>query len=147
MPILVFLFLMVSVAGMKQEYLQVKKLFEWLLAFMGFILLWHSARSLLADTGSFFTAERLIELVLPSILTLLFLPFVYFLALVIMYENVFMRLKLRNHNSTLIGYAKRQIFLNFGFNLSKLIRWSKQSPNLKVNSKTEVLELISKESS
>lgn len=143
-PINVFFLGMVTVADMKQEHLPVKKLFEWILAFIGLIILWHSVRSLLADSGSFFTVKQLVELMLPSLLTFLFLPFLYFLALAVTYETVFMCLKLRNHNSTLIGFAKRQFFLYFGLKLGKLTRWLKQNPNLKVNSKAEVLELLGK---
>lgn len=143
-PVLVFIVGMVTVAGMKQEYLPVKKFFEWLLAIVGFVLLWHSIQYLFADPSSLFSIEGLIDLILSSLLTILLLPFIYFFALFIEYENVFMQLKNRNQNSPLLGYAKQKIFFHFGLNLNKLTRWSKQHPNLKVNSKAEILELISK---
>ena len=146
-PFLFLLGALVAVADMEQDYLPVKEVLTWLLTIIGLGLLWHSTHNLLANADTFLTTERLIELTLPSILTLLFLHFVYFLALGTTSEIVFTSLKVRNHNSPLVGYAKRRIFLRFGFRLNKLVKWSRQHPNLKVNSKAEVLELVGKRDS
>jgi hypothetical protein len=55
--------------------------FSGLIAIIGLGLLWHSIGSVMADSATFVSVERLIELILPSLLTILFLPFIYFLAL------------------------------------------------------------------
>jgi hypothetical protein len=138
----VFLGALKFVAAMNEEHALVEKFVSGLIAIIGFSLLWHSIGSLLADTDSFFSIERFIELMLPSLLTILFLPFIYFLALFMVYEQLFMRFKFQNHRSDLIGYAKRQAFLHFGFNLRKLTSWSKRNPSLKADCKAEILGLI-----
>jgi hypothetical protein len=140
-PFVTLLVMALAIAEMKQEYQAFKKVLEWLLALIGILLIWHSMRSLISD-ADFVVVERLTEMLLPALLTVLFLPFVYFLALYSAYESVFLRLNIWNRDSTVLGYAKRRIFLRFGLNLSKLTYWSKQNPILKVSSKQEVLEIV-----
>ena len=130
-----------AVSEMKQEYLPVKKLSGWALSFLGIVILWHTGRSLLAD-DSFFSSAWLTELLLPPLLTILFLPFIYLLALFVAYEVIFVRLSFQNRSSNLIGYAKRRIILGFGFNLRKLLAWSRRHSILKISNKESLLNLI-----
>lgn len=141
-PCMVFLGAFQAVAGMKEESAPVKKLITGVIGIIGFVLIWHSVAALLADINAFFSIERLIEFILPSLLTILFLPFIYFLALFMLYEQLFMRFDFQNRHSDLTSYAKRQAFFHFGLNLKKLVTWSKRNPRLKAESKAEFLGLI-----
>lgn len=141
-PTLALLGVLIAVSEMKQGHFILKRIFGWLLALFGIVILGHSVRSLLADSETFENLEWLIALFLPSVLTLFFLPFVYLLALLVTYQTVFIRLSFQNQGSSLIGYAKRRIVLNFGFQIKKLLRWSKKHPSLKFNDKEAFLNLI-----
>jgi hypothetical protein len=141
-PFITFLAMMQAVSEVKQEYQGSKNLFQGLLVFIGVLLIWHSVRSLLFD-ANLIIIERLIEMLMPSILTVLFLPFLYALALYSIYNSVFVRLNTWNPDSKLLGYTKRKIFLHFGFNLGKLAHWSGQNSIHRAKSKEEVLALIS----
>lgn len=141
-PVFVILGGVIAIGDRRQNYLQAKKAAVWILAIIGFLTLGHSVRSILADTGSFFTWEQTVDLLLPSILTVAFLPFIYFLALFIAYEEVFQRVNFRNDDAKLIKYTKRRVLMRFGLNYRSLIEWSRLTPDLKVREKQEVLELV-----
>lgn len=146
-PLLVILVGMLAVAETQNEYVIIVKPLRWLLALAGGALLLYSLRQLWLGWNEFATLARLVEFLLPSILTVLFLPFVYFLALYSAYEDVFVRLEIWNTDKQLIGLAKRRIFFSFGLNLRKLALWAKQTPRLKVSNLDEVLTLTEMHSS
>lgn len=143
-PLSVLLGMTLSLAEIKQEFAVLVKSLRWLLAVMGFIFLWHSLRNLIIDWNELDKAQQLIGLVLPSVLTLLFLPFIYFFALYATYESLFVRLKIWNSDPQLMSFTKHRILYSFGLNLHKLSEWSKQTPSLKVNSKEDAIILIKK---
>jgi hypothetical protein len=143
-PVAVLLGILQAGAEMRAELRTFRRFSRWTLAVLGILMLWHSARGLLADPDTIFSFESLIELLLPSILTILYLPYVYCLALFLAYDGVFARLNSWSRDSDLLGFAKRRIFWRFGFNLAKLNKWSKQNPRLKLGSKDEALELINR---
>lgn len=141
-PILALLGGLLGIASTKQEYLPAKTILQWITAILGVFLLWHSAQKVILDLDTLLRVERLIELALLSVLTILFLPFVYLLALFIVYEQIFLRVTFQNRGSSLGGYTKRRVLQRFGLNLRRLIQWSKANIDLKVSSKDEVQELV-----
>ena len=144
-PFMALLGGMLAISETKEEYLPLNKVLRWLLSFIGLFLIWHTARNIVADGSSLVSLELLLQLLLPSVLTIALLPFIYFLALGFAYEQLFMRLKFQNPDSGLVGYAKRRIFIRFGLNLNKLNAWSRQNLNLKMTNKESVLDLVGKE--
>jgi hypothetical protein len=144
-PLITVLVVLQVVAETKDEYQGAKRVITGVLMIIGVLLLWHSIASLLSDT-EFVIIKRIVEMLMPSILTVLFLPFIYILALYAAYNAVFVRLAIWNRDSAILRYAKRQILLHFGLNRRKLIQWSKNNPMPKVRSKYDVLELIGKSS-
>lgn len=141
-PLLALVGFLLVYAELKEEYLPARKIFRLLLALMGLVFIVHFVRNLLTDVNGVVNFERFVELALPSVLTILLLPFIYFLSLFSAYEHVFLRLGIQNSDAELIRYAKRRIVWHFGLNLSRLVNWSRQSTLVSVNNKDEVLELL-----
>lgn len=144
-PVLAILGALLAISEMKPEYSSVKRIIGWLVAIAGLLLLWHSLQSIVTDWDAFASYDHLIELILPSLLTILFLPFLYLLALFLMYESIFIRLRIWNQDPDLIKYAKLRLLLRFGFNLSQLQKWSKKNTNLRLSGRDEVLRLVAKQ--
>jgi hypothetical protein len=91
-PGVVFLVLLDAAAETKPEYARVKTITEGALAVFGVFLLVRAANIVLSDPGSFATSETVMRFLLPILLSAAFLPFVYLLALWVLYEQAFTRL-------------------------------------------------------
>ncbi len=78
------------------------------------------------------------------LLTFVFLPFVYLMALFMKYENIFVRIDIFNKDLKLAKFAKRKVFTVYHFNLMKLNKWSKETGILKFSSKEDTVSSIQK---
>ncbi len=113
-------------AGKKQEGAEAAtKLLEWLLAALGLFVLVHAALSALADIQNLFSFDTLSELVGPITLTLLFLPYLFAVAVFVTYANAFQRIKLAIADEELRRFAHFHTILAFGWQLELLRRWSR----------------------
>ena len=84
----------------------------------------------------------MVEFLLPTVLTILFLPFLYCLAAWVSYENVFVRLGFLVKDPELRQFAKRRLLASFGFNFRRLNRWSARLIRDRLRSKEDVLASI-----
>jgi hypothetical protein len=92
LPVVTFVVLMQVFVEGKEEYAQIKKLADWLSAFIGLGLFAFVAISLLLDPAQLDPAYLARLLALPLWLTLLSLPFIYLLGLFVAYEKAFRRI-------------------------------------------------------
>jgi hypothetical protein len=125
-PVLTLLGMVQIVAATKKDFLSVKKLFDILLALIGLFLIAHALYGILSDVKSFVTPDNLRSFLLPPILSIAFLPFLYGFVLWMKYSNVFVRIKVFNIDKDLARYAKWQVFLTCGLSLECLNGWSKK---------------------
>lgn len=141
-PVLAALGMMLAVSESNQGLKLFVKPLRWVFAVIGTVLIWHTVVSLLANWDTLKASELIVGLVLPAILTILFLPFIYCLALYSTYETLFVRVRIWNSDPYLVGLTKRAALSYFGVNLRKLQRWVKQNPNLKVHNEADVIRLF-----
>jgi len=144
-PFVTIVFAMKTVAELDVKYKPIEKLLENVVALYGAAVLFFSISSAIHDSSSFASFESAKSFLLPPVLTILNLPFIYILALYANYESVFVRLSFFNTDEALISYAKKRIILHFHLNLRRLIRWSKRVGTLKVSSKDEVHQFLHQE--
>lgn len=125
LPCLVFLAIIVAYSESKEEYKAVFKvfnlIFNWVLILIFIIALYY----LVVDFQTAITYSSLIDMVLPSVLTVCFLPFVYLLALYITYESYFIYLDFMTKEKERVKQLKRAILLHANFNIDKLINIKK----------------------
>ncbi len=107
---------------------QVVKLLQNILIFFGIVTIIFVIYKTILEYNILFTVLNLKSLLLPAILTILFLPFIYYLAVGIKYEMLFLHLKFMVSDKSLRNKIKWKIFLAATFNLTKL-----QSVSKKVN--------------
>jgi hypothetical protein len=143
-PFTTILVLMSTVAELKPEHKQVKKVFDFILAIIGIVVIIFTIRAFLGDIQKFVSFKNLRDLLLPFVFTLVLLPLIYLMAICMQYESLFNRVGYLNKNSTLARYTKWKIFMACGLNLRKINKFSKSGLMLKVNSKNEVITLVEK---
>lgn len=145
-PILFFLAAMLAFASTKKEYKPVTNLMQFLLATYGIFLLIYALVQMVYNFNNFATLYTLKDFLLSPLLTLSFLPFVYFLALYATYEALFTRMDIfmGNRNKELTWFAKRQILRTCLLNVKKLNRFATNytSKLYAVGDKSDVVSLM-----
>jgi hypothetical protein len=109
-PLVTLIAILVVVAGTKKEFEQGKKLFQGVQAIIGISVAAYAIWQLLSHLSSFVSLKNLEDYSLPIALTVLFLPFIYLLALYSEYELLLKRIGWRmEDNPEALSYARRQI--------------------------------------
>lgn len=107
----------------KPEYAPAKKLFDFILAVIGFALAGFVAKSIYQHYSGLMENDVLLSILLPINLTILLLPFLYFAKLIADYETLFIRLTFFvKEDDELFAYIKKRVVLFCHINLRKLNR-------------------------
>lgn len=146
-PLLVVLSVMSAVAETKKEWLPAKKLVDFILSFIVFSLIIYAVYNIVSDYQSFVTMDNLRSFILPPLLTVAYIPFLYLFALVMAYEILFIRLDfILKNNKALASFAKQRIFRLCFLSLGKLNSFAKDSTSdiYKLKDKNDILNLVEK---
>lgn len=117
-------------------------LLNTVLALIGLGLLAYAANRIYTDFQSFARLPTLTEFLLPILLTVLFLPFLYILAPIVSYENLFSRLQFLMNDPELRRFTRVQLLRKFGLNFRGLNRWAKRFSHDRPHTREEVLASI-----
>jgi len=133
-PFLVAIIAMSAYAETKKEYLSFKKMCDLILLIFGIFLIFYVLAKVLGDYRSFATSENMRAFVLSPLLTFAYVPFLYLFALMMAYENLFLRIGFFvKDNKALAKVTKRKIILLCHLNLRKLNRFSRNSMQELIN--------------
>lgn len=144
-PLVVLIFAISAVAGMKNEHISVKRIMDSILAFFSFLLIVFALFSVFTNYQELITTDTFYSFLLPPLLTFAYLPFLYFFALIMAYENLFVRLDIFLKDDRMLAkYAKRKIISLCLFSLRKLNRFAKEDVQkfLRLDNKNDVLTMI-----
>lgn len=146
-PVMFMVGAMGAVAEIKKEYSPVKKIINYVLSFIGIFLIVFAISKIIGNYQGFVTANNLRSFILPPLMTLAYIPFLYIFALIMAYEILFVRLDIFLKNDKILAsFAKQKILRLCFLNLKKLNRFAKESTinlfNLK--DKNDVLNLVKK---
>lgn len=134
---------MLAITDTDKKYEAVKKLLIFILSSIGLFFIAYAVYMAITDFSNFASFENLENFCLPIILSVAFLPFVYFAALFGGYETLFIRLGFFVPDVTVLKYAKLKTILAFNINLWKLNKWSEHiNTSWRFKSKNEVDEAI-----
>jgi len=145
MPLLFVIVVMGVVVEMKKEYMSVKKIIDFTLVTFGIFLIIFALFNIFSGYQSFATSDNLRALILPPLLTLAYMPFLYFFALLMAYENLFVRLDIfLKKDKNLAKFTKRKILTLCFVNLGKLNKFAKENTQefMKLDDKNDVLSMI-----
>lgn len=127
-PILFFVVAMNAYAGLKTEYKPVQRLTNWLLIIAGGYNIVFAFSQALGHYRDLATLYNLQVFILPPILSVSFLPFLYLFALFMAYEMLFVRLDvLIKNNKKLATFIKKQIFSLCGLRLARLNKFVEEN--------------------
>jgi len=123
-PFLTFVMLLHGFASADEEYSVVAKLFDGLRVLIGLGLLVFVVSRSIADCGNLFSIPSARELFLVPALSLVFIPFLYFMLILISYESLFNVLKAgSDKDDWLKGYARRRLISHLKLDLKRIRRF------------------------
>ena len=124
-PILVFTAAMQAFASLKPEHKQVENIFKFILTGFGVFVFFFSLYKTIEQHSLLFTFDNLKSFLLPVILSITFLPFMYLYNLLVKYEEIFTRLDFSIRDKAVRQRVKRQILWVANFNIDKLVSISR----------------------
>lgn len=142
-PVISFIVIMSIVAATKREHTPVKKLLDFILGIVVIYSVLFALKGLNSDFYNFATIKNLYVFLLPPVLTFAYLPFIYFLALYIGYENLFVRIHI---NKKLARFVKKEIFKACFLSLKLLNQFTRENAIaiMKLDNKNDIKTLINK---
>jgi len=109
-----------------------------LMSAVGLAIATYAMYMVAVDFDQFAAIANLENFLLPILLTLAFLPFVYLTGAYVVYENLFTRLGFFIRDESLLEYAKWKTLRLFGLNLNGVTQWEKYIVHLNVADKHEL---------
>ncbi|MFH7015860.1 hypothetical protein [Flavobacterium sp. FlaQc-47] len=119
-PVFTFIFLMNLISENKDQYKPVFKLTKGIIALIGLFYVIFAIYKFIFYNENILSVHNLNALVLPILLTVLSIPFFYFLSLYSNYERLFLRVKFMNKDFEIQRKLKLQILKKANVNLDAL---------------------------
>ncbi|WP_185961478.1 hypothetical protein [Telmatospirillum sp. J64-1] len=145
LPALVFLTLLIAVGEHQTDNLGVSRvlsLLRGLQILAGFTILGFSYWLVAASVTEFWTLNTLREFGLPLLLWLMFIPFIFLLAVYMSYEEAFIHLQMRPKQAPITRYARWRALLAFGWNIDGVKRLTRDIRERDIADKQGVKEAI-----
>jgi hypothetical protein len=111
-----------ALPGNDKRNLQAINVLKNTLAAIGTIFIFYSLYKTITNSDDVFTAGNLKSFLFTPILTILYLPFIYFLALFVQYQSLFAFLKITTKDIALAELIKKRVIRKAKFNLIRLMK-------------------------
>ena len=142
MPVLIIVGMLMGYSSTNLKYKKVESLLTFIMGFFGIVVLIFTLYGIFTDFQAFASLDNLRDFLLIPVFTLGFLPFVYLMALYLVYDLVFYRIDYLANDSEITKYAKRKTVLAFHFNLGALKKWLRSMGMLRINDRQDFLTAI-----
>lgn len=109
--VILFVYLLIAMAERKpEEYKDVSRFLNWVLVVIGYILFLLYLNKALDEFKSLNVIDELVTALTPIVLSMLFIPVIYFFSLYSLYQTVFFRLKIyTGANTELLQHMKHSV--------------------------------------
>lgn len=104
------------------KHIKANKFLQSILSIFGIAILIYISYKTFSDYRNLLTETNLKSFYLPIILTLISFPFYYFLAIIIIYEDFFIRINFMFNDKRKVKEVKKSILLIANINLNKLTK-------------------------
>lgn len=141
-PALIMLGGMLAVSERKSEYTQVNKLLKGTQSFSGLIAILFIVFHLIQHYQEYTNRTVLLQFLMPLLLSLLFLPLLYGIAMFVNYETAFVILNQHFRHRRMYRYAMLMTMFRFNGDLEGMNRWKQMVLSKNLQSKTEIDEAI-----
>jgi hypothetical protein len=138
-PVLALIGGILAIAETDKKHHKVKVLIEYCLSFFGVALIVYTLYMLTTNFGEFGKKRTAYDFFVPPLLTLCYLPFVFFMLVYSTYEQAFIRLKFSIKDRFLRYAAKLYAFILFNVRVSLLERWSYQVARENIATHTDLV--------
>lgn len=128
MPMFLFLLCLTLLIAVSESQLDTArvasllKMLRGLQVLVGLLILFFSYWKVTDNITEHFSLNNLREFCVPLLLWLMFIPYIFFLAIYMTYEEVFNYLHVRPRQAPLVRYARRRALFNFGWNIDAVKR-------------------------
>ncbi len=119
-PILFFSGILQVKASMTSEHKKVEELIKNILTYFSIFVLFYSFYKTIQEYREIFNIESLKSFLLPVILTITFIPFIYLYTLIVKYEELWIKLNFLMRNESQRKKIKRQIIFVANLGINKL---------------------------
>lgn len=120
LPILVWFSMMQVFASYKEEHKPVEKMMKFIIGSFSIFIFFFSLYKTITNSSDFFTIDNLKTFLLPVILSITFLPFLYWVNLFVKYESLWVILNCNIREKRTRQRVKRKIMLIANFDLDKV---------------------------
>ena len=124
LPAVVFLTLLVAVAEFEARHVRVLKFLKIVEVLAGLLILAVSVALVVRQVDEFWTLSTAREFVLPFLLWLLFVPYIYMIAVIMAYEEYFVVVRFRPNAVPIVKYAQWRALLAFGPDIRAVKRFT-----------------------
>ena len=139
-PVLALIGAMLAIAETDKKHHQVKVLLEYCLSLLGVVLIVYTLYMLTTSFGNFGKAKTAYDFFVPPLLTLCYVPFLFFMMAYSTYEQVFVRLTFSINNRFHRYAAKFYAFVLFNVRIRLLERWSYQVARANIESHSDLVD-------
>jgi hypothetical protein len=122
-PVFVIIGIMLAIAESDTKYLQVQKVLNNIIAMIGLTIVAYAMYMLATEFSGIAQEKFIYDFITPPLLTLLFIPFIFFMMVYSSYETVFARLKFFIKKPRLRLVAKIHAIFIFNFRIELLEKW------------------------
>jgi len=114
----------VAVGCSKSEYDILKNLLDKIFGILGLAIICFTFYKLFMNFGDFIKDKTYYDFVVPTLLSILILPYFYFLSTFLKYENIFFMSNILRKTKNFKNYAKYKMIVSFRFDAKALKRWA-----------------------
>lgn len=145
LPALVLLSLLIAVGEYQTDKPGVDRMLSMLHGLQilaGLTILGFSYWLVAASVSEFWSLNTLREFGLPLLLWLMFIPFIFLLAVYMTYEEAFIRLQIRPKQAPILRYARWHALFAFGWNIDGVKRLARDICGRDITNKQDIKEAI-----
>lgn len=142
--IVVFLLFLAVMVEQKHNNTLVAKFTKGLLSIIGFFLIIYAVYWIIGHFESFASKGTLSDFLVPSLLSLFFLPFIFVLSIYISYEVAFIGLHAALQDRRLYMLAQKKAILHFKFRVKEFVRWKNSLFIHSIRTKEELMSSLKK---
>ena len=141
-PIMAFIGAIWGYSSFDLKNKKVHSFFTAIVGIIGFFFLIYAVYNIIIDFQGFASINNLREFMIPLIFTVAFLPFIYVLALYLLYDLIFTRIRYIIKDQKLARYARMKTIFAFHVNLKWLRMWIRKIALQKLENKDDINRAI-----
>ncbi len=140
LPLLTFISVLIAFAELDARHYIVKRVLEAVLSIFGLVVICYTVYMLFIDLRGVANEQTVYDFLVPPLLTLLYLPFIFFMVIYTSYQYSSVRLRFLIKDQKLRYLAVFYSLVVFNFRVRLLDRWAASLPFLNTDTHAGIIE-------